>query len=160
MFSHKEIRLTGSVNFSVPLTAVWALLTTPEQVGQCVPGLLKWEEVIPNFQFKLTLAWDGQNRSNIVIPASIQWHIIEPPYHSGQGAVLGLSFQATPLSMTQISFKSDIKLVQLDEKLTRLDFTAVGNTPNPFLDQILKNVLPKQIDIFFSCMMNKLQIHS
>lgn len=146
----KKIQLSGTVSFDAPLEQTWTYLTTPEKLSHCVPGLIQWHEADPNRTFHLKLAWFSQTKAQMVLPIAIEWNSLTPP------TALSFSARAKPSASNLILATGDVAFTAVSPQETEVVFTAVIQTPNPFLDQIIKNILPTQIDQFISCLKTNL----
>lgn len=144
MPSPNSLRFSGEVLIDAPVPHVWQILTSPERVSQCVPGLVNWKEISPKKQYALTLTWLSQAQSKIAVPMRLIWERQEP--------MTMLCLTAVAFPSTSSTIKGSVQFdIQSEKKELVLRFTAVIQTPNPFFKQLLKNILPKQIDQFFRC---------
>lgn len=150
MEKQQQIHLTGNVIFPASIHTVWAYATTPVNLSRCVPGLIRWEEVEPNHVFHLKIAWMSQAKTQMTIPISITWDLIRP------GESLTFTALAKPSNHSLIECAGDVQFRLAENDETEIGFTAVLKTPNPFLNQIIKNILPSQIDRFISCLKTNL----
>lgn len=148
---NKAARFKGEVQFDTPRQVVWQFITNPSLVSRCVPGLTHWEEIIPNQQFHLVVAWITQTKSNIKFPISLTWDSIEPP------CFLSITATSHAKSMNQLRLEGEIHLAEQGDNQAVLEFTAVIHTQNPFFDHLIRNILPKQIDQFFIRVKNQLK---
>lgn len=146
MEKQKSIHLTGTVSFPASVSVVWPYATNPENLSRCVPGLIKWEEVKSNQVFHLKIAWLSQAKTQMTIPISITWDLVLPEER------LNFTALAKPSTHSLIECAGDVQFQSKTERDTEIVFTAVLKTPNPFLNQIIKNILPTQIDRFIGCL--------
>ena len=138
--------MLGEVPFDHPIQTIWQFITEPAKISHCVPGIIGWEEKIPQKKFLLSLTWISHTKTNIIIPTTLTWDSVSPPHQ------LQLTAIATPATLTPIKLEGQIDLLAKSANETLLKFTAVVQTPNPFLNQLVKNILPQQTERFFRCL--------
>ena len=146
MEKQKRIQLTGTVSFPASVPAVWRYAINPANLSRCVPGLIKWEEVQPNRVFHLKLAWLSQAKTQMTIPISITWDLVQVEER------LTFTALAKPSMHSLIECVGEVRFQSLSQQETEIAFSAELKTPNPFLNQIIKNILPTQIDRFIGCL--------
>ena len=145
-----QSRLKGQVQFDQSIEKVWAFFMTPSLVSNCTPGLSNWAIKVPNQTFDLLFVWETPAQTKLIFPTQLSWQDIQPPQQ--------LNFTAVTESkgFGTIQFSGTLKLVNLEVNKTDLEFTAVIQTNNPFINQLIKNALLKQIDQFFRCIKTKI----
>jgi carbon monoxide dehydrogenase subunit G len=148
------MKITGTVTFSTPPHLVWATLTDPEALSQCMPGLQKWHIIQPDKRFQLILSWgDSANK----IPIILEWTELTPPHHLkliGQTQMGGAHIQVTGEFLLTNSQENAGQ--EPDTQETVLQFTAVIEAHNKFWQQIISNAAPKVAETFFNCIKQKM----
>lgn len=148
MSKNKPLRFKGEVHFDAPIENVWNFVTNPEKASSCVPGLIRWQEIEVNKKYALLLAWIS--KTVIEIPTTLEWQSRMPPNE------LVFSATANASSMGVFELNGHFSLSTTAENETNLLFTAVIQTPNTFSYQLIKNILPKQTELFFRCLKSKI----
>jgi carbon monoxide dehydrogenase subunit G len=141
------MNLSGTVPFNAPQTAVWQLLTAPDHLCDCMPGLQDWQ-AITDHHFQLNIAWQFGPNGQKPIPVTIHWTQLLPPTRLDTTAVFHLHQQ-------QINVNGRFSLTPLTPDATELHFTVAINSPNPFIDQLAHSLAPRLIDTFFACLQTK-----
>jgi len=136
------MRISGQVHLAAPPARIWTLLTDPEQISHCTPGLRHWRVVEPNKRFQIALSWGGE-QNPINIPIELEWTHLIPPHQmqmTGQGTMgSGLIKADGEFTLQPVTQETD------------LYFTAVFHTPNKIIDRIIANAFPRATDSFFQC---------
>ena len=145
-----ETKFNGQVDFQHDIAAVWQFITEPEQVSDCTPGLTDWREIEPQKMYDLWFLWLTPAQTKLIFPTKLSWKLLDPPNKFCFSAI------TKPKAFGKIQIDGEIILSEKEKADTMLEFTAVVQTTNPFINQLIKNVLPKQIDQFFQCVKSKL----
>ncbi|MEM7331343.1 MAG: SRPBCC domain-containing protein [Chloroflexota bacterium] len=143
-------KFVGQVQFSQSLNTVWRFLTSPQLASECTPGLTEWREISPRSEFHLSFLWETPAKTKLNFPTKLTWETLSPPEK------LCFSAVTDPKTFGRIHLDGEMALIENKEAETTLEFTAVVQTTNPFINQLIKNVLPRQIDQFFKCVKSKL----
>jgi carbon monoxide dehydrogenase subunit G len=141
------MNLSGTVPFTASQTAVWRLLTTPEQLCNCMPGLQDWQAVADH-HFQLNIAWQFGPDGQKPVPVTIRWTQLIPPIRLDTTAVFHLNQQ-------QVDVNGRFTLTPVTPHTTELHFKAEVNSPNPFIDQLARSLAPRLIDTYFACLQTK-----
>lgn len=143
------MNISGVVPFPVPAMVVWRLLTNPEQLCDCMPGLQAWRP-LSDHHFELDLVWQFGSNGQKPIPVTIQWTRLDPPVTLETTALLTLNRQP-------IDIDGRFTLSATSAPETELHFTITVNSPNPFIDQLARSLAPRLIDSYFVCLKNRLR---
>jgi carbon monoxide dehydrogenase subunit G len=141
------MNLSGTVPFTASPTAVWRLLTTPEQLCACMPGLQDWQ-AISDQHFQLNIAWQFGPDVQKPVPVTIRWNQLRPPSRLDTTAVFHLNQQ-------QVEINGRFTLTPATPRTTELQFKIEINSPNPFIDQLARSLAPRLIDTYFACLQTK-----
>ena len=142
------MKLSGSVTFPTARHHVWNILTDPDKLSRCMPGLDKWELLQADQTFHLTINW-GNSKHPVHIPVELRWTESTPPQW------LKMSGHAFKGNAT-IHATGEINLLALNHQETEAQFTAVFTTANKIWAQIIRSNAPKVIDTFFHCLKQSL----
>lgn len=146
-----EIR--GQCQLPASPAAVWHYLATPEQISQCVPGLVSWETLEPDKRFQLWLRWAFAPASQPLVPLALTWMEQQPP----ESLRLQMAAQLGPQSVQAVA---QLTLHWVSPQQTQLDFVVTIDTANRFTQQIIRSRSLKVIDAFFSEMQRRLAAES
>jgi len=144
------MKLDGSVTIPAPRAQVWAFLTDPHAVGQCVPGLKSLEIVKPGERFRAVAAV-GLGSVKVSFNADVIWEELIPPQKArmkGHGTAPGSAADAT----------AEMLLAELPDGGTRLDWQAdvtVSGTIASLASRLMPGVTQKLTASFFDCVREK-----
>lgn len=144
------MKVRGTVVLPAPQTAVWQQLATPTQISQCVPGLVRWETITPAVDYQLWVRWLPRAAQPFDLPVRLHWQRQHPPDQ------LWLALQAQ-LPQQPIDAMLQFTLAPHPVRQTLLTFVATVEAENLFVQQLLRQQLPKQIDTFFKALQTQLQ---
>jgi hypothetical protein len=141
------MNISGVVPFIAPAAAVWQLLTTPEQLCGCMPGLQAWRPVTDH-HFELDLTWQFGPNGQKPIPVTITWTRLHPPTELETTAVI--IFNRLP-----IHIDGRLTLNATSPVGSEVYFNITVNSPNAFIDQLARSLAPRLIDSYFACLKNR-----
>ncbi len=140
------MNVSGLVSFTAPQTAVWQLLTTPEQLCGCLPGLQTWQP-LSDRRFELEVVWQFAPNGHKPIPITIEWTRLQPPITLDTTAVLTFNQQ-----QIEINGRFSLSPSATSPQQTDLHFELAIDSPNSFIDQLARNLAPRLIDNYFVCL--------
>ncbi|MCP4361854.1 MAG: hypothetical protein GY796_27900 [Chloroflexi bacterium] len=135
------MNISGATTLPASTVKIWAILTDPQKVSQCAPGIADWNIRIPNQEFELLIRWDSGLSAPLTFPVTLQWTNLIPPQQMNLTAAIQVGSQT-------ITVTGQLQLIPLTDKETEMQFTAVLHTTNPLITQIARNTAPKYIDTF------------
>lgn len=142
------MNISGLVPLAAPQTAVWQLLTTPEQLCGCLPGLQTWQP-LSDCRFQLEVVWQFAPNGHKPILISIEWTDWHPPVRLDTTAVLTYNQQP-------IDVNGRFTLNAISTHQTELHFDLTIDSPNTFIDQLARKLAPRLIDNYFVCLKTRL----
>lgn len=143
------MKMSGTTTLHAPIDQVWLVLTDPEQLSHCLPGLSSWETVEPEQAFRLFIIWGDDNSPRLKVPILLRWTYQQPPTE------LHLSGQITTGS-TVTEANGTLCLTAVSVTQTDIDFTAVVEPAHPMIDQMARNLAPQIANAFFKRLQQKL----
>jgi carbon monoxide dehydrogenase subunit G len=146
------MRFEGTVAINAPRDQVFAFLTNPEGVSQCVPGLESIEVVEPGKRFRATAAIGfGTVKARFV--TDVEWLELEAPSHARMKAR-----GKAPGSVADV--ESSMTLSEAGERGTSLAWAAevtVAGTIASVAVRLMGTVSQKLTGLFFECVRGKIE---
>lgn len=146
------MRLEGKVQIKAPRERVFQLLTDPEAVGKCMPGVDSVEIVTPDRKFR-ALGAIGLGTVKLKVANDIEWLELEPPYR----AKMKVHGTAPGSSMDTVS---EMFLIDGAGGTTEMSWTAeviVVGTVASLAARLMKSVAQKLTGDFFNCVKKRLE---
>ena len=146
------MNLQGTVSINAPQEEVWKIITDPEKVAQCGPGLKSLEIVVPNQEFDV-VASVGLGSVNVTFNAKIEWLELDAPKRAkmkAHGTAPGSAVDAL----------SEMKLSSDKDGITTLDWTAdvtVVGTIASLASRLMPSVTRKLSAAFFDCIKKQIE---
>ena len=146
------MRLEGNVQIKAPRQQVWQLLTDPEAVSKCMPGVDSIEIVTPNRKFR-ALGAIGLGTVKLKVANDIEWLELEP----AQRAKMKIHGTAPGSSMDTVS---EMFLTDGADGSTDMHWTAevvVLGTIASLAARLMGSVTKKLTSDFFNCVKKRLE---
>jgi len=142
------MEIAGSIDIKAPRESVGSLLSNPEKVVECVPGIQSYELSGNEFKSKVKVKI-GMISGTFKVEGKIEEIKKDEEYRVFlRGRSMGNSFDAT----------ADISLESLEENLTRLNYRAVAKLSGMLAalgKGIVENVTKNLLDEMFKCIEKK-----
>lgn len=146
------MRFEGKVLIKAPRERVWAFLTDPERVGQCVPGLERIEVLEAGKRFRAT-AGVGFGTVKARFVTDVEWLELDAPTRARMRA-----HGTAPGSAADV--ESGMTLADAPEGGTELAWTAdvqVAGTIASVAVRLMGTVQQKLTGLFFGCVRSKVE---
>jgi carbon monoxide dehydrogenase subunit G len=147
------MRLAGTHTIHASPEALWPVVTSPEALQGCVPGLQSLEIVEPGRHFRgsIVMPFGG---SRMVFPIVVEWlELVEPR--------LARMRAEAAFAGTAISVVSDLALLTMTAGVTRLEWKAEVGLAGPaetnrFLAQLVGVMAHQAATAFLHCIATRL----
>jgi len=146
------VRLEGKVQIKAPRQRVWQLLTDPEAVSKCMPGVDSIEIITPNRKFRAVGAI-GLGTVKLKVANDIEWLELEPE----KRAKMKIHGTAPGSKMDTVS---EMFLTDGADGSTEMRWTAdvvVLGTIASLAARLMGSVTKKLTGDFFNCVKKRLE---
>ena len=146
------MKYEGTVTINAPQKKAWTLLTDPNLVSQCAPGLKSMEIIQPDKLFKVVAAVGfGAVRLNFV--TDVEWVEMQPPDLARVKA-----HGSAPGSGVDVA--ASMNLSSTSENVTTLNWVAdivVVGTVASLASRMMSGMVKQLTTSFFNCIKEKIE---